>query len=59
MKDYITLFSASSFNISNNNNTLNINKKDEIKCDIFSSFGFYVQITLAIISFLFLICKFN
>jgi len=38
---------------SNNNN----NKEDNTKCDIFSIFGVYVQITLAILSFLILFCK--
>lgn len=36
---------------------LSDNGEDIRKCNIFSSFGFYVQITLAVLSFLILICN--
>lgn len=44
--------------LNNNNNNITINDDDKSnKCDMFGSFAMYVQIVLAGLSFMILICK--
>ncbi len=43
--------------INNNNNSLVTKEENQDKCDMFGSFAIYVQIILAGLSFMILICK--
>lgn len=58
------LSTAGDFNFNNSNYTINTTPNETLtfeenntKCDLFGSFGFYVQLVLAGLSFMILICN--